>query len=106
MAYSPAGDLVQSIGDAAGQQARALDAEMRLAEARRTADVIDTLRTDNAANLAEKCALRAALRRLAPDHPLLTNADLRDKIHQAGVRAFSITNEWAAAREAGETFKY
>jgi len=60
----------------------------------------------NAANLAEKHALRAALRKLDPQHPLLINASLQERIKSAGVRAMAIADSWDAAREAGDSFKY
>lgn len=61
---------------------------------------------DVSANLAEKYALREALKKLDPKHPLLTNADLRSRIHEAGKRATLIANDFEGARQAGATFKY
>ena len=58
----------------------------------------------NAANLAEKHALRAALRKRDPKHPLLTNISLQERIKDAGEAAFSLTRNWDAAREVGESF--
>lgn len=106
MRGSPAGELVQAIGDAAGAQARELQSRQALKEAERLNAAVTELSEDNAANLAEKYALRAALAKVQPDHPLLTNAELRDRIHKAGIRAVALANTWDAAREAGETFRY
>ncbi|MEJ8837550.1 hypothetical protein [Ramlibacter sp. AN1133] len=106
MGYSPAGDLVQAIGDAAGAKARELQSRREARDAEQLNEAVSKLREDNAANLAEKYALRAALAKLDPDHPLVVNAALRERIHQAGIRAIALTNDWEAAREAGETFRY
>lgn len=59
----------------------------------------------NAANLVEKYTLRSALKKTNPNHPLLTNTALQEKIKEAGVRALAITNDWNAPREAGDMFK-
>lgn len=64
------------------------------------------LAADNAANLAEKQALREALRKFDKNHPLLTDAGLQERIKNAGIRAMSIADDWAACREAGASFKY
>lgn len=60
----------------------------------------------NAGNLAEKHALRAALEKLAPSHPLLINIVLQEKIKEAGRRAVTLTDDWDAARDAGASFRY
>jgi len=93
---------------AAGQQALA-DAKSyvgvvnQLVEARqKLAEVEDS----NAGNLAEKHALRAALRNIDPKHPLIVNTSLQERIKEAGKKALAITNDWNASREAGESFKY
>ncbi len=66
----------------------------------------DELAYSNAANLAEKGALRKALARYDPKHPLLTNAHLKERIHAAGERVFSISNKWDDAFYAGRDFSY
>jgi hypothetical protein len=60
----------------------------------------------NAGNLAEKHALREALRKVDPKHPLLTNIALQEKIKEAGRRALEKTNNYDSAREAGTNFQY
>lgn len=102
--YSPTGDLVQALGDAAEQQGRAIEAERRLARSEAIERRIEELRMSNAANLAEKQALRDALAKLDPNHPLLTNTILREKIQEAGRKALALTNDWDAVREAGSSF--
>jgi hypothetical protein len=102
--YSPAGDLVQAIGDAAEAQGRAIEAQRRLADMQAIEMRIEDLRMANAGNLAEKQALREALAKLDPRHPLLLNTMLREKIQEAGRKALSLTNDWDAAREAGKSF--
>lgn len=64
----------------------------------------NTIANWNAGNLAEKQALREALRKINPKHPLLVNIDLQERIKAAGQRAFGMTDDWDAAREAGGTF--
>lgn len=68
--------------------------------------IIDSIAADNAANLAEKMALRKALAKHDPQHPLLINKELRERIHKAGENALSIKNDWDDCREAGEKFEY
>lgn len=104
--FSPAGDLVQSLGNAAEAQGRAVDAKRRLAETERIVAVAEELKQMNAANLAEKQALRVALEQIAPNHPLLTNKMLREKIQAAGQRAMALTDDWDAVRDAGGSFQY
>lgn len=106
MAYSPAGDLVQSIGQAAESKAREIVSRRELRDAENTAAYIKEVEFYNAGNLAEKQALRAALRKLSPDHPLLTNTLLQEKIKEAGRRALALTDDWDAARDAGDSFRY
>lgn len=67
---------------------------------------LNTAEMDNSGNLAEKYALRAALAKISPNHPLLTNAALQEKIRESGKKAVSITNDYDAARDVGTTFKY
>lgn len=101
-----AGEYIASGLDqaAAGIRANA-EASASLDSTRRLIALKDEAESFNAANLAEKQALRVALRKLDPKHPLLVNAALQEKVKSAGRAAFGITNNWDAAREAGETFK-
>lgn len=106
MAYSPAGDLVQSIGEAAAAKARELQSRHEAQEMERVAADFNTIKEWNAGNLAEKVALRAALAKLQPDHPLVVNAALQERIREAGCRAIALTDDWDAVREAGTSFRY
>lgn len=106
MAYSPAGDLLQSVGDAAGAMTRELQSREELQQSEKTIAYIKEIEMSNAANLAEKQALRGALQKLAPTHPLLTNTVLQEKIKEAGRRALALTDDWTAARDAGGSFIY
>jgi hypothetical protein len=63
---------------------------------------IARLKRENGGHIAEKQALRIALSRLSPNHPLLTNATLRKRVQDAGHQA--TTEE--AARAAGSAVKY
>lgn len=61
----------------------------------------------NAANYAEKHALRAALAKLDPTHPLLTNKALQEKIQGSGERIWILSkfdNESVA--KAGRDYQY
>lgn len=60
----------------------------------------------NAGNLAEKIALRNALKQLNPNHPLVSNTALVERLRAAGQKALSLTNNWDAVRDVGNTFKY
>lgn len=102
-----AGEYIAAGIEQAGAGARAaaagqahLDDVMALKKAK------ERIEDANAGNLAEKHALRAALRELNPNHPLLQNVSLQERIKDAGIRAVAMTNDFDAARNAGETFKY
>ena len=61
----------------------------------------------NAANYAEKQALRAALERLDPNHPLIVNKALQEKIQDAGERIAVMSNfDYDAILKAGRDYKY
>ncbi len=88
-------------------------AQADLADTRRISNQIDRLVAErdkaiytNAANFAEKHALRAALKKLSPNHPLVVNIQLQEKIKETGKKVLSITDNWDAVSEAGATFKY
>ncbi len=89
----------------AGIRAEA-EAKAELARTQKLENRAKQAEGNNAANLAEKHALREALRQLDPKHPLLTNIALQEKIKEAGRRALAMTNDYDSAREAGTTFKY
>ncbi len=89
----------------AGIRAEA-DSRAELARAKAMADRLERAHADNAANLAEKHALRKALAQIDPNHPLIVNKALQEKIQAAGERALVMTNNFNAVREAGESFKY
>ena len=93
----------RDICDAQAAGYRADAARMR--EKRHQAAVTE-LEDTNAANLAEKAALRVALGRYAPRHPLLTDKSLQERIQRAGTMALRHADNWDAARDAGATFKY
>jgi hypothetical protein len=64
------------------------------------------LREANAGNLAEKLALRNALSQIQPNHPLVANAALLERLRSAAQKALALTNNWDTVREVGNTFKY
>ncbi len=64
------------------------------------------LELDNAANLAEKHALRAALAKFDPKHPLLVDEMLKKRVQELGERAFSINQSYDDAARAGQKLKY
>ena len=78
-----------------------------LARTTRLVEERDKALEANAANYAEKYALRAALAKLNPDHPLISNLILQEKIRETGKRVLGMTeHDWDAVAEAGRTFKY
>lgn len=72
------------------------------AESDRIQALIDQQASDIAGNLAEKYALRKALAKLDPNHPLIRNQLLQHKIQEVGVRAFWVNANYDDARKAGE----
>lgn len=69
-------------------------------------DKFNALASTNAANLAEKNALRVALERLDPKHPLLVDEMLKKRVQDLGERAFAINNSFNDAARAGRNVKY
>lgn len=67
---------------------------------------LDVAVSDNAANYCEKHALRAALAKFDPKHPLLVNKSLQERIQNAGEKVLTITGKNSDVAEAGRTFKY
>lgn len=55
-------------------------------------------------NLALRCKLETVLENYIPQHPVLKDQDLRQRIGRAGQSAYQVTNNWDAVREAGKTF--
>lgn len=103
---------VQGLADTVDRTFAALrsrrEAEAEQVEAQRRqkawADALEDMKLTNSANLAEKQALRLALAALDPKHALLSNTVLQEKVREAGRRAFALTRNFDAAREAGSTF--
>lgn len=88
----------------AGIRAEA-DSKAELERTQRLVKKIEQYEGSIAANLAEKQALREALRRVDPKHPLLTNVALQEKVKEAGRRALALTNDFDSARDAGGSFQ-
>lgn len=55
-------------------------------------------------NLALRCKLESVLENYIPQHPVLKDQDLRQRIGKAGQSAYQVTTNWDAVREAGKTF--
>jgi len=91
---------------------RAIDADKQasrnLADAQRNRAAVEAefhqLEGANAGNLAEKHALRQQLARYAPNHPLLKNAQLIEKIRDMGARALAINGNWDDVRAVGDNY--
>lgn len=67
----------------------------------------ERLAVGNAANLAEKMALRKALARYDPKHPLLTNAHLKERIHRAAEQVYKLSDSsWVDVGNVGRDFLY
>lgn len=102
-----AGDAIaQSMQASIAAQQDAIDAKTRLSATQKLVAEKEKVEMFNAANLAEKQALRVALGKIEPNHPLLTNTMLQERIKEAGRRALAMTDNFDAAREAGGSFKY
>jgi hypothetical protein len=102
-----AGDAIaQSLESSIKAQSDLAQTERILENLKRLERDLEKTTMDNAANLAEKYALREALSRLDPRHPLLTNQALRERIHMAGEQAMAISRNYNDARDVGKTFKY
>ena len=82
-------------------------AQRHLNDVRELVELKDQYYSTNAANFAEKHALRAALAKFDPNHPLITNKALQEKVQEAGRKTLALTNnDWNAVAIAGQTFKY
>ncbi len=96
---------------AARQHEAAMAAMIRDRDGYRTAcenykATIKELELANAANLAEKHALRVALAKFDPKHPLLVDEMLKKRVQDLGERAFSINQSYDDAARAGQKIKY
>ena len=101
---------IERVGDAARHNA-SLDREIAYikksqAEYQKLVNEFEEMARSNAANLAEKNALRAALTKFDAKHPLLTNNHLRERIKTAGERVLAVSNNWDDVARAGYDFKY
>ena len=66
---------------------------------------VDFLRKSYAGALAQREAFAAALKKIDPTHPLLTNRLLSESIRRAGMFAYKISGEqYNAARETGRSY--
>lgn len=65
----------------------------------------ETIMSDLAYVFAMRSAFESFVSKtLGPNHPLVQDKGLRERIGNAGVTAFLATNDWEAAKEAGRTF--
>lgn len=85
---------------------RVRDAEESLAITQRLVAERNELENSNAANFAEKHALKAALAKLQPNHPLLTSQSLVERIQAAGQHALTVNSSWDDVKAVGAQFKY
>jgi hypothetical protein len=101
------GDAIATGLELAATQVQSAKHEAYLVEKyNKLAQQYDEVSDANAGNLAEKIALRNALKELNPNHPLVANTALLERLRSAGKKALSLTNNWDAVREVGNTFKY
>jgi hypothetical protein len=102
-----AGDAIATGVELANTQMQgARDAQANYDRLKEMVNQRDEMANLNAANFAEKQALRIALEKFDPNHPLLANKSLQERIQAAGERALALTNDWAAVKAAGASFKY
>lgn len=67
---------------------------------------LDKMQLANASNLTIRYALAKELQKVDPGNPLLNDKMLRERLMEAGAKAFSISDlDFDAAREVGRTFK-
>lgn len=101
-----ADSLATGLELAATQVRNAKDEAFLVQQYNKLAEQYDELRDANAGNLAEKLALRNALKQIQPNHPLVANTALLERLRAAGKRTMTLTKDWDAVREVGNTFKY
>jgi hypothetical protein len=90
----------------AAEVARAQEIINRVSAERDAAMRLQTqYRDSNAANLALRVAALNALAKVDPTHPLVRDADLRDRITRHAKHTIEATNDWDEVREVGRTFK-
>lgn len=66
---------------------------------------VEELLAGNAGNLALRYALAEALAQIDPEHALLVDPGLRDRIAKLAKDTILATNDWDQVREVGRTFK-
>lgn len=64
----------------------------------------ETVSGQNAGNLALRYSFAGALAKVSPDHPLVRDAALRDRIAKHGTDTIFKTHDWNQVREVGQTF--
>ncbi|WP_454912897.1 hypothetical protein [Variovorax gossypii] len=64
----------------------------------------DTVSGQNAGNLALRYSFAVALAEVAPNHPLVRDAALRDRIAKHGSDTIFKTHDWDQVREVGKTY--
>jgi hypothetical protein len=102
-----AGDAIATGVELANTQMQgARDAQANYDRLKEMVDKFAVMENSNASNFAEKQALRVALSKFDPNHPLLTNKSLQERIQAAGERALAMTSDWNAVKAAGASFKY
>lgn len=82
--------LLSSVQYLNQQKARRKEAEAHLSQVEELAQDRDEWAITNAANYTEKHALRAALSKIDPTHPLLVNKQLQEQIRNLGKRIASM----------------
>jgi hypothetical protein len=101
-----AGDAIATGVELANTQMQgARDAQANYNQVKSLLSNLDQMTMSNAANYAEKQALRVALKKFDPNHPLLVNLALQERIKAAGQRALTLTDDWDAVKAAGLSFK-
>lgn len=94
---SPSAIIAAAAPDAPGAQ------ESLPARARGLAGALRAVMDWNAGNLAEAVALREALARLDPTHPLL-DPEVQDCLKAVGRKALASTGDWDDVRRAAKNF--
>ncbi|TAL65684.1 MAG: hypothetical protein EPN79_10910 [Burkholderiaceae bacterium] len=74
-------------------------------EVGRLDDLLDKARNNNAANLAHKALAMRELAKIDPAHPLVTDAQLRDRVTKNAQMVWSNTHHWDRVREVGQNYQ-
>ena len=106
MIYGPTANLLQQMDAAVTIEAAAKAVRAWSEHATQLASRLEQLEVSHAAVVAELQAFIKALSQLDPQHPLLTDPALRQRIQDIGKAALAACRDWDHVRDAGESVRY